>query len=239
MSNFDFLVIGAGRGGTSLLDACLNQHSQLVMGYEAFHGELMGIREEHTDFSRIFEQRSEAFLRRCEEEAARHLPRRWGNKITTEQLYRLEDHNEFNPPYVDLLSRFFGEVLGGKKIVCIIRDGRSCIASKVRRTRQSWLVATFRWRYSIHVYRYFRLLHENNICLKFEDLLLEPEKELQRICGFLGLPFEKSLLHGAQNEIMPSMYRQDGFVKEKAEPADVPQDVLRCIENDLAYCGYE
>lgn len=238
MSNFDFLVAGAGRGGTSLLDACLNCHPRLVMGYEAFHGELMGIAQACHDFSTLFDQRTESFLRCCEEEAAKHSPKRWGNKITTEQLYRLEDHNEFNPPYQDLLSRFFGEVLSGKKIVYIIRDGRACIASKVRRTNQSWLVATFRWRYSIHVYRYFQLLHDNNLRIKFEDLLNDPRGVLSRVCDFLGLEFDEAMLQGATNDIMPEMYKQEGFVQEKALPPDVPQEVLRCIEGDLAYCGY-
>lgn len=236
-SNFKFLVLGAGRGGTSLLHACLTAHSRLRVEFELASKVLLGYPLAQPDTGRLFEQRMALFTEECLREAEKHRPLLWGNKLTTEQLYGLEDQNAYNPR-TDVVERFFFEALPEVKVVFIVRDGRACVASKVRRTGQPYAAAAFRWKYSVAVYRFLRERHHSNICLKFEDLLANPAGELQRVCAFLGVEFEEGMLHNTQDSSMPAEYRQPGFIKEKARAADIPADTYRFIEDDLRYCGY-
>ncbi len=235
--NFKFLVLGAGRGGTSLLNTCLTAHSGLRVEYEFAAKVLMGYPLCQPDTGCLFDERVKRFKAECLREAEKHRPLLWGNKLTTEQLYGLEDQNTFNP-WTDVTARFFSEVVPEIKVIFILRDGRSCVASKVRRTGQPWVTAAFRWKYGVGVYKYLRERHGNNHCLKFEELLADPAGELRKVCAFLGVEFEDSMLHNTQDSIMPEEYRQPGFIKEKAKPAGIPEEVYRFIEDDLQYCGY-
>jgi hypothetical protein len=136
--NFEFLVIGAGRSGTSLLAGLLDFHDRLEVGFEQFsEGYLMGAALA-TSGPAIFDDRVRAFLDSCRDEARRYPGRIYGNKITTEQLFGLEDHNTANPDAkIDVFDRFFNHFMKGRKIVFVLRDGRTCVRSKVARTGQS------------------------------------------------------------------------------------------------------
>jgi hypothetical protein len=82
--NFEFLVVGAGRGGTSLLAGLLDFHDQLDVGFEQYsEAYLAGTALAAVKSSDIFETRVLAFLRGCQEEAARVPDQRYGNKITS------------------------------------------------------------------------------------------------------------------------------------------------------------
>lgn len=236
--NFRFLVLGAGRGGTSLLSSCLNAHSRLEVAYEYAREELLGYGVTHHDLSKIFEDRTQRFRERCLAAADKSRPKLWGNKITTEQIFGLEDQNALNLPYTDVADKFFADTLCDMPVVFILRDGRACIASKVNRTQQTAILATFRWRYSVQIYRYLRERHSNNITLRFEDLLRAPQKELRRVCDFIGVDFEPLMLKSTQDERMPKEYLHHGFDLAKAKPPDTPPDLLAYLREDLVYCGY-
>ena len=95
MTSFHFLVIGAGRGGTSLLAGLLDQHPRLEVGFEKFSVKyLMGRSLRLRAFGRrqrLLADRTGAFRRACLAESQRFPGLLWGNKITTEQLYGLEN----------------------------------------------------------------------------------------------------------------------------------------------------
>jgi hypothetical protein len=236
--NFRFLVMGAGRGGTSLLHSCLSAHPRLDLAYEHAMEDLLGYGIEHKDFSRIYEERTRRFLEKCYSEAEKSRPKLWGNKITTEQLFGLEDHFVMNPPYADMAEMFFEQTLPDIPVAFIIRDGRACVASKVKRTGQPLILATFRWRYSVRVYRYLRERRPNSLTLRFEDLLRAPEQELRRVCEFLGVNFEEEMLKRTQNQSMPVEYRQSTFDQSKALPPETSEELLEYLREDLIYCGY-
>ena len=113
--NFEFLVIGAGRGGTSLLAGLLDFHDQLDVGFEQYsEAYLAGTALADVKGPDIFETRVLAFLRSCQEEATRVPDQRYGNKITTEHLFGLEDHNVANPDAkTDVLDMFFNRHMRG------------------------------------------------------------------------------------------------------------------------------
>ncbi len=237
--NFGFLVIGAGRGGTSVLAASLDAHDALEVGFEQFsEGYLMG-KALATAARGMFDQRALAFVRACRDEAARFPAVSWGNKITTEQVFGLEDHNVANPDApVAVLDRFFNHHLRGVKIVFVLRDGRTCVRSKVARTGQSLELACERWKYSVKVYRFLESRHDNRICVRFEDLLRDPERTLTAICTFLGVAYQPAMLAGTRSEKMRPDYRQPQLDTSKLALFDVPPGCLERIGDDLRLCGY-
>ena len=146
-SDLPLLVIGAGRGGTSLLAACLGGHPRVAMKSE-FHTTRTLIGDDFPVLSTtsLIDDRLLAFRAICDEDALRHPGKIWGNKITTEQLGGLEEHNALNSPGVDVAERFL-TIMSGYRVVFITRHGASCVESKVRRTGQPFVRAAIRWCY--------------------------------------------------------------------------------------------
>jgi len=234
-----FLVIGAGRGGTSVLAAALAGHSRLVVAMELFgQSHLLGLdllQDGNTD---ILPTRGRAFREGCLAEVRRHPGRIWGNKITTEHLFGLEDHNAANPPYTDVMDHFFREVVPEFRIIFIIRDGRACVASKVRRTGQSWEHAAFRWHYAVHVLQTVRRLESRACEIRFEDLVTDPAPTLESVCRCLGVAFEPAMLAQTRSSAMLPEYRRPGFEADRAAVPNVPPHVAAFLRPDLDYCGY-
>ncbi|MEZ5293375.1 MAG: sulfotransferase [Vicinamibacterales bacterium] len=237
--NFRFLIVGAGRGGTSLLAALLDYHSQLEVGFEQ-HAEscLMG-KALPPGVPITFEGRVGAFMAACHADADRYAGRIWGNKITTEQVLSLETA----PPPAsagsfDVLNALFNQHLRDQAVVFILRDGRACVNSKVRRTGQPMEIACRKWLYSVECYQFFKTRHPRSLCVKFEDLLAAPESTLRSTCELLGIPYEPGMLEGVANEKMLPDYRSATIDRSKRAPADLPEPHLESIRAGLIECGY-
>ncbi|MBA4372474.1 MAG: hypothetical protein C0402_06385 [Thermodesulfovibrio sp.] len=238
-NNFEFLILGAGRGGTSLLAGLLDYHSRLTVAFEMFSVAYLMGKELNAQQTSIFDERVRAFIAACEIEAGRNPDVKWGNKITSEQLFGLEDHNRENPQAtIDIPDQFFNSYLGDKKVIFILRDGRTCVNSKVQRTGMTYQTACERWLYSVSIYRFFKTRHFNNICIRFEDLLIHPQTTLVDICSFLEIPFEDKMLQGVNNLLIPPEYRQDRLDVSKTESVSLPEEYRMIIKSDLEYCGY-
>lgn len=239
-SNFKFIIIGAGRGGTSLLMGLLDYHSRLeVFNEYASISHLMG-RDFRCETDKIIQQRITAFIELCQAKASVTPDKICGNKITTEQLHALEEHNIKNPDAkCDIFNVFFNQYLKNYKKIFILRDGRACVNSKVKRTgRHSMETACKRWKYSVGVYKYLQTC-DDTITIKFEDLLFHPEITLQKVCKFLGVSFEKNMLNGVSNKKLMPVYQNTRLMIEKTKTIDLPEKYLAFIKDDLAYCNYK
>ena len=242
--SFEFLIVGAGRGGTSLLAGLLDYHPRLVVALERYAiRDLMGDekpppKEHYTD---LFDRRAGTFRQTCDELAARFRFRKWGNKITTEQVAGLEDHNKYNADpahHVDVFDRFFNDVMSDVKVVFILRDGRRCVRSKFDRVDVPFDEGCRRWHYSVDMWRFLRDRHANNLRVHFEDLLAAPEETLRDICRFLGVRFRRRMLRGAENRKMRPEYRQSGIDASKLAPVELPAEVETSLEDALRETGY-
>ena len=69
-SNFDFLVIGAGRGGTSLLAGLLDSHPLIEVGFELHSIDTLMRRNISYDSTNIFHERVSSFIHLCDESAS-------------------------------------------------------------------------------------------------------------------------------------------------------------------------
>lgn len=234
-----FLICGAGRGGTSLLTGLLDCHSEVVVDFEQHSMACLMGTQINARGPEMFHHRVRSFISGCRAEAARHPGKLYGNKITTEQLAGLNDHNVENPSrQIDVLDAFFNGYLSGIKVVFILRDGRTCVRSKMARTGQPVEVACERWNYSVEVYKFLRDRHESNIRVRYEDLLTAPHETLEEICGFLGVTFQPQMLCGTTNSKIPKEYRRADLDVTKLQLNEVPAGCLEHIANGLQDCGY-
>lgn len=236
---FSFLICGAGRGGTSLLTGLLDYHPELEIGMEEGSAACLVGRKVSTRGRSLFHRRVQAFLKVCDKRAAVAGNKFYGNKITTEQLLALNDHNLMNPGQpIDVLDLFLNHYLAGIKVIFIVRDGRTCVRSKIQRTGKSVEQACQLWSDSVAVCRFLETRHHNNIRLRYEDLITAPEENLENICAFLGIEFQSGMLNGTANTKLRKEYQHGGLDTSKLELKDIPSGCMERIHDELRYCGY-
>lgn len=238
-TRFQFLLVGAGRSGTSLLTALLDQHSQLAVGFEVGSIAYLRGRELEDEPQRLFAQRTGAFVDACLQAAAASDAALWGNKVTTEQLAGLNKHNLYHVPPLNILQAFFNEALAGVRVIYLLRDGRACIQSKLSRTQQSLEQACESWRYAVEVYEFLQS-RPDTLFLRFEKLVANPEGELARVLDFLGLDFEPSIVSAksTMHPGMPSAYRRQGIDPARGIDVDADHPCVPLIRDALQRAGY-
>lgn len=236
-----FFVLGAGRGGTSLFATLLDTHPGLELGFEFECADsLLGedLPRKAGDVT-LLDDRLDAFVSRCRWRAGRHPSQRWGNKLTTEHLRALEDHNLRNPGADrDVLEAFLVR-FPATRFLFVLRDGRACVRSKLQRTGQTLEDACERWRYSVAVMRSLERSSGDRLhVVRFEDLVRDPEQVLDGVARFLGVESCFDLAAGARSKGMRADYRRDSVEAGAAELGDVPEGVEERIAADLIDLGY-
>src|SRR5918999_2907974 len=113
--------------------------------------------------------------------AARHGKRRWGDK-TPHYVY-----------HVDLLLRVWPRA----RFVVLVRDGRDVDLSLRRMPfgpNNAWAAAQW-WARGIRAGERAQREHADAvITVRYEDLVRDPEREVPRICEFLGLAYAPAML---------------------------------------------
>jgi hypothetical protein len=209
------IVVGSPRSGTSLLAVMLDSHSALAVPPEtAFLGPLQNLAEgspglREAFFSQIstdrfrysnwadFELDKDEFWRRLEAIEpfsiaagvrafyalyAQHEGKsRWGDKTPTYALCM---------PFIERL-------LPEAHFIHIIRDPRDTVLS----WRKSWFapsqdlrVVARGWALHVNAARAASRLVRRYLELRYENLIVDPEAELMRVCEFLSLEFEPGML---------------------------------------------
>lgn len=226
---FSFLITGAGRGGTSLLAGLLASHPKLEVGFEHYMHHLLG---QIPSSAQDSTSRLLAFRRACEQSAA-ECDKIWGNKITTEQIGAITG-NPLDEAAIDLFYDFHSDL----KHIFILRDGRTCVRSKVARTGQPVEEACANWLYSAKVFHHFESGHVNGIAIKFEDLLRDPVSALKEICRHLSIVYCEDMLRGTNHPGMLPEYRRTGFDVAPMQVAPIEDRTFQLIERELRACAY-
>ncbi|HEX4296684.1 MAG TPA: hypothetical protein VHZ56_01555, partial [Devosia sp.] len=160
----------------------------------------------------------------------------WGHKTTAEQIFELVEPALPNPEGFDAVGDFI-ETFRQLMTVFIVRDGRTCIPSKMRRAGLSLELAIARWKFSIGL---LSRLNEAGVrlhVLRMEDLLMDGPGELKQVCAALDVAYDPIMLTGTQNEKMLPAYRRD---KLDPNAAAIPgeQEWVAQIAPELRYLGY-
>lgn len=108
---------------------------------------------------------------------------KWGDKTPL---------NVFNLP---IIHNIFGK---NAKYINLVRDGRDVVASMLRIKSEGYNVekACDRWIKSIVLAKEFGEKHrENYIEVRYEDLVCHTEREVKRICNFIGVQFNEDMIN--------------------------------------------
>jgi len=199
-------VIGIAHSGSTLLGRLLDMHSRVLCV-----GELMRIEEaiekkyscscgksiETCDF---WPQYIESI------QNASNL----NYKRFTQDLYRKLSALSGNDVIVDLsktrVVRMMSGILGERKnrfkdaaFIILLRDPKGISASAMRRKDKP--LDKFLSRYLKWMKRFQRLAEREGDrahIMKYEDLCREPEREIKRLCRFIGIDFESEMMNPAE-----------------------------------------
>ncbi len=210
------VVLGVSRSGTTLLKEMLDRHSQLAIPSESYfipqlwdrHGDRPDREAFVDDLGRLARVREWGVP---PGEVCRRLPPRPSFADAVQAIYRIYAEGRGKPRFGDktpaymqrlpLLERAFPRA----QYVHIVRDGRDACLSFLgmrRQPRFNWArprgVGSFacQWELEIgHARRLGEALGASRYLeVRYEDLVLDPERWLRRTCAFLGLEFEPAML---------------------------------------------
>jgi len=243
-----FFIIGSGRSGTTLLRLILGSHSRLSIPPETWYlnklPDLLTLDRPLTsqECERVVQVmtghyrwpdldfHTDEFRRRVAalksprlrdiveivylEHLAREHKSRWGDKT---------------PGYIELVPQL-AQLFPGAKFIHVIRDGRDVAKSfQVRRWSGDWLHQNAgewltamscgeRWKSST--------LARQLLEVRYEDLVLDQENQVRRICQFLEEEFEPQMLtwHTNVENLVPA---REIHIHEKLTQAPTSEDVGR------------
>lgn len=213
--NNPIFVVGAQRSGTTLLMMMLNGHSKIAIPHESdFIIEFYNRLNEYGDLKekKNIEELVVAILKHWR-------VKEWDKKIQFKDINIAACHS-----YSDIISQIFSSYAKkcGKKIwgdktpgytlhmdilntlfnnsifIHIIRDGRDVALSlKGLWFDGSLLNGLYYWSEKVFVARKMGLMlpAKRYFEIRYEDLVADPEKELKKLCGFLEIEYETSMLN--------------------------------------------
>lgn len=109
------------------------------------------------------------------------------------------------------------------RIIGLIRDGNDVISSGMRRGKKSFRGAAYRWCRAIEIIDDLKTRFPEIVSVvSFEDLVLRPKANMERIAAFLNVDYEERMLEGpAYNPWYPeSGMNQEKVNRSKKEKID-------------------
>ncbi|MFI4854628.1 MAG: sulfotransferase family protein [Phycisphaerales bacterium JB065] len=218
-----FFIIGTGRCGTTLLQAMLMCHPRVTIPpethfYSRFHPAAHGLR------CPVVDEEVEAYLEKVvtqwwweqlglDGDGFAEAVRSGEARTSRELMLWVLDHLAMNMGEAEPASLLIGEktphferyidaILGdfpGAKFIHMYRDPRDVVVSL---QKEWWWREPSKWRTAV----YWRDVMERQakaaealgpakyLELRYETLVDRPEEELKRICAFLGVEFDESML---------------------------------------------
>lgn len=217
-----FFIVGTGRSGTTLMAQLLNAHSQVCVPVElqiAFEesnngarlaeifGSRMNLRFRAEDYIRLIEERCpndlvryydyHDFFNRCPYPI---LSLQWLlTELYTDIAYSkgksiFAEQTPWYGQNINLLNRLFPRA----KFIHMVRDGRDVAISFARTPWWHDDVNLNLERWTSEVKKIEEdgtlLSGDRMLTVRYEDLVLKPEEVTERVCAFLDIRFEKTML---------------------------------------------
>ena len=99
------------------------------------------------------------------------------------------------------------------KVIGLIRGGNDVISSVMGRSEKNFRVASYRWCRSIEVIHELKTrVPKLLLVVSFENLVLSPKPNMERIAAFLNVEYQDRMLEGPQ---FNPWYPEEGMNREK------------------------
>lgn len=211
-----FFIVGSGRSGSTLLRLILASHSRITIPPETWfiipliekvpatsvltNSEIEKSVEIITNHYRwpdmgIDEQDFRLWVTRLNEPRLKDIL----NLIYDYHL-KLEEKSiwgDKTPPYIKIVPELL-LLYPNAKFIHIIRDGRDVAKSfQSKGWNGKWLFRNVtEWKEAINIYNFLKLSKINSRVheVKYEDLVLDTQSTVKKICSFLDVSFEPSML---------------------------------------------
>lgn len=216
MNDAPFFIIGSKRGGTTLLRMMLNSHPDLGLPPEShflipilkrFKPTITPNQQERQEIANhiftggrfetwqttegeiieLFDQLAPKTTLAAlidavfQLEISKHSKSKWGEKT---------------PEYIDIIDDL-ALLYPKAKFIFLVRDGRDVINSLKSKGWEGWSIYQRGnyWNKCVNAILNFPLAHPNpSLLIKYEELVLQTEQTLRKICLFLDIPFKRSML---------------------------------------------
>ncbi|MFU8829651.1 MAG: sulfotransferase family protein, partial [Phycisphaerales bacterium] len=244
-----FFIIGTGRCGTTLLQAMLMCHPRVTIPpethfYSRFHPSAHGLR------CPVVDEEAEAYIGKVtsqwwweqlglDDAAFGEAVRSGAARSSRELMLWVLDHlargmgeddpgslliGEKTPHFERYIDRIL-EDFPGARFIHMYRDPRDVVVSLQKewwwREESKWRTAVY-WRDVMErqVKVGERLGPERYAELRYETLVDEPEGELRRICGFLGIAFDESMLRHHERKASGFLEVEKSWKQLTMQPID-------------------
>jgi len=228
-----FFIVGCPRSGTTMVQQALNRHSQIAIPPEtkfffAFLGQSRRRQRRHV--ARLNADLGvrlpvpEARIRSAEDGRAFYdtLARQYAARLARPDLAYFGDKTPEHTGHLPQIRELFPDA----PIVVLVRDGRDVALSL---SRVPWASANLSVNFLVwlHYWRCIRAARRlgfpNLYCVRYEDIVADPRRELSGILDFLGLRYEPAVAEGCGNaEGIP---RREYAWKERALNKITPERV--------------
>lgn len=207
MTETRLLILGVPRSGTTLLTTLIGAHPDVAM---------------------LNEDLSYAMKNLVSKRIA-------GNKLC------IPNHIDFEPSIISQIARRYGarfyrgqsvaslnEYLQDDrlKLIIIVRDPRASVASMMDRGSHTYTSASERWKSGTEIaFRLHRKEKKRVLLVSFEELVQEPEANLEAVSDFLDLTYDPQMTQGWKGTHYSN---RGGIQSEKAQSgdrADLPGDI--------------
>lgn len=241
MNHAPGFIVGYARSGTTLLATLLDRHSQIAVTPETHFFDHYYVRADSDATSKktLVEQMllhprildlgigRDAILEAFDEYDCSHR----GVLCATLEAYRRKRHKQYviektpaHLPYVPTILQWLPDA----RVIYIERDGRDAVMSLMR---MPWSHRNLRrharmWRWCVGRAKSFEgRYRENWLTVRYEALVRQPERELDRICAFLGVAREdRQLDTSIPTDVVPEWERE---WKSNATEQSVNKDAMQ------------
>lgn len=195
MESAPIFVGGEGRSGTTLLRVMLDAHPAIACGPESHFLTDPEFERFHTHCRRKWWRRAEGYGYSIADidTLFRDFARTWFETYMRRQGKRR--WADKTPQTIRILP-YLWDLFPTAKFVHMIRDGRDVACSIIP---QKWgpdnvKDAAKRWVWCIEAGVRHRADTARYTEIRYEDLVLHPERELRRLCAWIGEPFDPAML---------------------------------------------
>lgn len=226
--NLDFIILGSGRNGSTLLGLLLNNHTKLFLPPEQFalpYSIMKWRLHLHKNWNKFTSVVLDDFIRSnanwdlqtSDYKKIREVLRSWtpdyrnvGNIYREIYHYYSQkidgiakmtgDHSPIMTSFFRLIEPEFPET----KYIFLVRHPLDVVLSHLKMKERKTLnakQAAKKWMESINVYDFLSRRHpEKVIMIKYENIILNTNHEMNRITSFLDIPFETAITKQKSNQ---------------------------------------
>jgi len=217
-----FFIVGTGRSGTTLMAQVMNAHSKICVPSElqiVFETSNNGERlAEIFASQKNLEFQAEDYIKLIEQRCPHNLSDYYDYRsffqqleypITSLQWLLTELYTDIaysqgksifaeQTPWYGQNIKLLNQLFPQAKFIHMLRDGRDVAISFARTPwwHKDVNLNLERWAREVGKIEEdgLLLLKERLLTVRYEDLILTPEKMIERVCDFLDVPFEKAIL---------------------------------------------